>query len=288
MWGNNGTGNFVERDITVIKEKPSSAPVIYFDTTETNEDKPYETKFVRFAYRWKFTNGQYSVFSPFSKTAFYPGLYRFDAKEGYNTGMENTAYTIQVSNILAPHADIESVDLIIKASDDNTIYIVETLPVASIVLDYTYALTSEQIYSIISSDQLLRLWDAVPLKAKAQVLDLHKIDRPTRVGYRQYQVGRGWLLVASGGTSHGIGLEITTPRRDFFSLLKSVTKSFLNLFGWNPSPFSWNGKKLEFAEAPHMHVSLLTLKGKTAPEVGSEIDVDVRFTTTTFDQVVFD
>ena len=135
-----------------------------------------------------------------------------------------------------------------------------------------------------------RLWlgDRTSLKAKAQVLDLHKIDRPTRVGYRQYQVGRGWLLVASGGTSHGIGLEITTPRRDFLSLLKSVAKSFLNLFGWNPSPFSWNGKKLEFAEAPHMHVSLLTLKGKTAPEVGSEIDVDVRFTTTTFDQVVFD
>lgn len=175
--------NFAERDITVIKEKPSSAPVIYFDTTDTGKDKPYETKFVRFAYRWKFTNGQYSVFSPFSKTAFYPGLYRFDAKEGYNTGMENTAYTIQISNILVPHADIESVDLIIKASDDNTIYIVETLPVASIVSGYTYALTSEQIYSIISSDQLLRLWDAVPLKAKAQEFI------GNRVIYGHYELG---------------------------------------------------------------------------------------------------
>jgi len=33
---------------------------------------------------------------------------------------------------------------------------------------------------------------------------------------------------------------------------------------------------------------LLTLKGKAAPEIGSVIDVEVRFTATTFDQVVFD
>ena len=135
-----------------------------------------------------------------------------------------------------------------------------------------------------------KLWlgDRTALKSKAQVLDLHAISKPTSVGYRQYKVGRGWLLIASGGTSHGVGLEISTPKRDFLSQLKTLTKSLLNLFGWNPSPFSWNGKKLEFAEAPHMHVSLLTFKGKDAPKVGSELDVDVRFTTTAFDQVVFD
>jgi alanine racemase len=135
-----------------------------------------------------------------------------------------------------------------------------------------------------------KLWlgDRTALKAKAQVLDLHVINKPTSVGYRQYKVGRGWLLIASGGTSHGVGLEIASPKRDFLSQLKTLTKSLLNLFGWNPSPFSWNGKKLEFAEAPHMHVSLLTLKGKEAPKIGSELDLDVRFTTTAFDQVIFD
>ena len=135
-----------------------------------------------------------------------------------------------------------------------------------------------------------KLWlgDRTSLKAKAQVLDLHAIEKPTSVGYRQYRIGRGWLVIASGGTSHGVGLEIATPKRDFLSQAKALIKSVLNLFGWNPSPFSWNGKKLEFAEAPHMHLSLLTFKGKNAPKVGSELDVDVRFTTTTFDQVVFD
>ena len=96
------------------------------------------------------------------------------------------------------------------------------------------------------------------------------------------------MVIASGGTSHGVGLEMAMPKRDFLSQAKSLVKSLLNLLGWNPSPFSWNGKKLEFAEAPHMHLSLLTFKGKNPPKVGSELDVDVRFTTTTFDQVVFD
>ncbi len=135
-----------------------------------------------------------------------------------------------------------------------------------------------------------KLWlgDRTALKATAQVLDLHVISKPTSVGYRQYKVGRGWLLIASGGTSHGVGLEIASPKRDLLSQIKTLTKSLLNIFGWNPSPFSWNGKKLEFAEAPHMHVSLLTFKGKDAPKIGSELDLDVRFTTTAFDQVVFD
>ena len=135
-----------------------------------------------------------------------------------------------------------------------------------------------------------KLWlgDRTVLKAKAQVLDLHAIDKPTSVGYRQYRIGRGWLVIASGGTSHGVGLEVASPKRDFLSQLKTLTKSLLNIFGWNPSPFSWNGKKLEFAEAPHMHLSLLTLKGKEAPKIGSDLDVDVRFTTTVFDQVVLD
>ena len=175
--------DFTERDITVIKEKPSSAPTIFFDTTPTGEDKPYELKFVRFAYRWKFKNGQYSIFSPFSKTAFYPGVFKFDAKEGYNTGMQNTAHTIQISNILVPYNDIESVDILVKASDDNTIYIVESKPANEITTGYIYTLTSKQIYSVVSSNQLLRLWDAVPLKAKTQEFISNRII------YGNYELG---------------------------------------------------------------------------------------------------
>ena len=120
------------------------------------------------------------------------------------------------------------------------------------------------------------------LTATATVLDCHQISTSERVGYRQAAPGKGWLIVASGGTAQGIGLEVPT------SGIKSLIKSLLRLFGWNPSPYSWNGSALPFAEAPHMHNSLLYLKSENPPDIGEEIGLNVRFTTTTFDEVVFE
>ena len=53
------------------------------------------------------------------------------------------------------------------------------------------------------------------------------------------------------------------------------------------SPFVVDGKQRWFVEPPHMQASLLFVPaGATAPGVGDEIEVQVRFTTTTFDAVV--
>lgn len=120
------------------------------------------------------------------------------------------------------------------------------------------------------------------LTATATVLDRHQISSGERIGYRQRSTKKGWLIIAAGGSSQGIGLEV--PSGGFRSLAKSI----LRLFGWNPSPYSWNGCALAFAEAPHMHNSLLTLRSDTAPEIGEEIGLNVRFTTTTFHEVIFE
>lgn len=120
------------------------------------------------------------------------------------------------------------------------------------------------------------------LTATATVIDRHKLSARELIGYRQSAPGKGWLVIAAGGTAQGIGLEI--PGRGVRALIKSI----LRLFGWNPSPYSWNGKSLPFAEAPHMHNSLLYLKGDEAPEIGEEIGLNVRFTTTTFHEIVFE
>lgn len=120
------------------------------------------------------------------------------------------------------------------------------------------------------------------LTATATVKDRHRISPNERVGYRQSAPGAGWLIVAAGGTSHGIGLEVPSGG------VKSLIKSLLRFGGWQPSPYSWEGKSIQFAEAPHMHNSLLYLKSAKAPEIGEEIGLNVRFTTTTFDEVIFE
>jgi hypothetical protein len=61
----------------------------------------------------------------------------------------------------------------------------------------------------------------------------------------------------------------------------------LEAVGRNRSPFSWQGHKLWLVEPPHMHVAQLRLdRGSRVPDVGDELEVEVRFTTLHADQVV--
>jgi hypothetical protein len=135
-----------------------------------------------------------------------------------------------------------------------------------------------------------RLWlgsDAA--RARSTVLAVHEVGRGQRYGYRQRRAARsGHLLVVSGGTSHGIALSAPTggglgPR------IRVAGTGGLELVGRSLSPFRVDGARRWFAEPPHMQVSLVWLPAvETVPTVGSELDVDVRMTTSTFDAVVVD
>ena len=131
------------------------------------EEKLFEFKFPRFAYRYKYIDGEYSSFSPFSSAAFIPGQFDYHPKKGYNLGMTNTLKSITLRGFLETiPADVTSVDILYKEEDSPNIYIVDTIK------DFTkleYKITSETLKNGISqSNQLLRHWDNVPRKALAQ------------------------------------------------------------------------------------------------------------------------
>ena len=133
----------------------------------------------------------------------------------------------------------------------------------------------------------LWLGDRGALRAAATVLDRHPVSRGQRVGYRQRALGRaGTVLVVSGGTAHGIGLEAPTAANGLRRRAVALARGGLDAAGYSLSPFRVAGRQRWFVEPPHMQVSLLFLPaGVEVPEVGAEVDVDVRFTTTTFDIV---
>lgn len=125
------------------------------------------------------------------------------------------------------------------------------------------------------------------LRAKSTVLDVHELRRGDTFGYRQRQARRsGYIVVAAGGTAHGIALEAPTPATTMRQRAVAVAKGGLEATGRALSPFHIDGKQRWFAEPPHMQCSMLWLPANVpAPNVGDEVDVDVRFTTTTFDQI---
>ena len=132
------------------------------------------------------------------------------------------------------------------------------------------------------------------LQARGTVHSVQKVRKGDRFGYRQHKVrGDGYLIVASGGTAHGVGME--NPKNfgrgvtGVVTRAKFVARAGLALLNRTMSPFSWQGKTLWFAEPPHMQVSVLFLPaGVTPPKVGEELAAEVSPVMTHVDRVVFD
>jgi alanine racemase len=136
----------------------------------------------------------------------------------------------------------------------------------------------------------LWLGDRGALRVTATVLDVHAIERGDAFGYRSRTAPKsGHLLVVSGGTAHGIGLEAPTGEQSVKARAATLARGGLDAIGFVRSPYSIDGKQRLFAEPPHMQASMLFLPhGPRVPEVGEEIDVRVRYTATTFDRVVIE
>ena len=165
-----------------------------------------------------------------------------------------------------------------------------TLWVSHLTRDELVALRSSYADFTIRPRVGTGLWlgDRGALRVTATVLDVHPVERGDAFGYRARTAPKsGHLLVVSGGTAHGIGLEAPTGESSIRARAATLARGGLDAVGFVRSPFSIDGKQRLFAEPPHMQASMLFLPhGPRVPEVGDEIDVRVRYTATTFDRVV--
>lgn len=135
-----------------------------------------------------------------------------------------------------------------------------------------------------------KLWLGAPdtLQTTATVIDLHKVRRGERIGYRQRAMpSNGWIVVMAGGTSNGLGLEAPTAAKSPRARAISVATGSLEAAGLALSPYTIAGKKRWFAEPPHMQSSLVFLPERvTPPQVGDAVPVQVRLTTATVDETI--
>ena len=153
----------------------------------------FEKKFPKFAYRYKYKDGEYSVFGPWSEIAFIPSDFDYAPKKGYNLGMVNNLRTLKVLNWRPSNMpkDVISIDLLYKESNSPNIYTVATFKEddaieGSAPTNYwntkgtgdhygRYTIKSELIHKVVPSNQLLRPWDNVPRKAKSQEITANRL-----------------------------------------------------------------------------------------------------------------
>ena len=158
-----------------------------FFTLLEQKDSIFEFKFPRFSYRYKYTDGEYSAFAPFSEVAFLPGPFDYEPKKGHNLGMTNRLKSLCLKKYVpepgeigsARPSDVVAIDILYKESNNTNIYTVKTItskddhPVWPDLVNRAYArgevvIDTEMIHAVLPSDQFLRPFDVVPRKAKAQ------------------------------------------------------------------------------------------------------------------------
>ena len=168
-----GTGSCQVKVVSIGTIIPDSIQT--WNVKLEQEDPLFEYKFPRFALRYKYEDGEYSAFSPFSEVAFLPGDFEYNPKKGFNLGMTNNCRSIIVGNILnnIPR-DVIEVDVLYKESNSTNVYTVKTIKKHDPEWDPTNSkynkleIESEIIYATVPSNQLLRPYDNVPLNAIAQ------------------------------------------------------------------------------------------------------------------------
>ena len=131
-------------------------PNPYYNSQFLGDPDFLEDKFVRFSYRFKFVDNEYSIFSPFTQSAFIPkqdGYFRYVNEEGLQkvddqsetyrstvvSFMENKVNEIKLA-IPLPYTNytlrdglkISEIDILYKESDGLAVKVVETIPITTI------------------------------------------------------------------------------------------------------------------------------------------------------------
>ena len=151
LFGVNAELDLQERHITVIKQKPLLQPTVKINYTEQNDLQSktpnlFELKFPRFSYRYKYRDGEFSAFAPFTEPVFnaqytkdttrsadgdilYNQDSAYDIKEPHNKAMVNAIHSVELMDFITigTSEDVVSVDILYKQEDSPIVYSIGTI-----------------------------------------------------------------------------------------------------------------------------------------------------------------
>jgi hypothetical protein len=188
--------------LLVIKKPPTESPSVTPIITNGQENF-LETRFISFAYRYKYIDGEYSATSQWSEPAFIPKPFEFSINSMLNEGMVNSCNTA-IINYNSGGPLVVGIDLLFKESNKNIIKIIEKLNKANLGIGNNnieqFSFNNSKIFTVLNEAEILRLYDNVPRYAKAQTI------MGNRLMYGNYI--EGYDLIDKNGSA--VKLEYTT------------------------------------------------------------------------------
>jgi len=165
-----GVDQITEDDISVIVKPPVESPSLTLSLNNTKENY-LEDRFIRFAYRYKYIDGEYSALSEFSDLGFNPVGFRLDFGTFDNIGMLNR-FNEALVTINTGSKNVVGVDICFKQSNSNTVNVIERFDKSNQGwaddMLYTLKFNNQKIYTALQDSEILRLFDNVPKRAKTQ------------------------------------------------------------------------------------------------------------------------
>lgn len=255
---------FLASDILVVKAPPITSPVVVPFEID-GEENFLEDRFICFAYRYKYEDNEYSATSQFSEPSFVPSQYELSSESFLNEGMVNLKNATRVT-FNSGGSLVVGVDLLFKDMVSDTIKVIEKINKSeegyADNTDYTITFANSKIYTVLPSSEILRLYDNVPLVAKAQAV------MGNRLNYGNY--ADGFDLIAPSGfntqftyetsrISQAVGFERLTSSRSSGTYTVNGTQNIAN-----------SVLEIDFSAAASTLVS------------GSTIDLSLSFTHSTF------
>ena len=148
-----------------------------------------EDKFVRFSYRFKFDDNEYSLMAPFTQIAYIPKqkgyLINGDESAAYRSTvlgfMENSVQNVGLiitlpsqANKLIDKYKINEIEILFRESDGIAVKVLESIKASKVSAEsdssntYTYEYQSRKPYRTLPEAQTVRVYDKVPVRAFAQ------------------------------------------------------------------------------------------------------------------------
>ena len=250
---------FSAYDILVIKAPPISAPIM-LPLNIAGEENYLEDRLISFGYRYKYEDNEYSAISQFSAPSFIPEQYNLSNESYLNEGMTNSTNACEVTyNSGGPL--VVGIDILFKEMTSDIIKVIEKIDKANDGLSdntpYTITFSNSKIFTVLPSSEILRLYDNVPLLAKAQTV------MGNRLMYGNYV--DGWdLKRRSSPTQFDYSARLISEDVGFEELSSTRSSSNYNFGNSNSIPLS------------QLNLDLTNAVGKL--KIGATIDLDLSFT----------
>ena len=168
----------------------------FYEQNYTGDPKYLEDKFVKFSYRFRFDDGEYSILAPFTQACFIPKQdgYFLDGDEEQtfsSTIVDFAKNKVNKIDLQIPLPDMASkmhdsykiseIDIIYKESDALAVQVIETIPLRRIQDEsknskyFNFAYLSTKPYKTLPESELVRVYDKTPVKAFSQEVSSNRI-----------------------------------------------------------------------------------------------------------------